>query len=197
MGKRGRFILIINLIIIFVIFVLACNSIKSSAETNNKYNQSQYIDKLCIVLKSDTNIKSKQLNKKINPPNSTQRQLSESNKYLLAKIAMAEAENQNIKTKALIIMSILNRVESSNFPDSISDVIFESKGNIYQYSPIMPDGRWWYIEPDQNCYKALEAVLNDTYDSKGALYFESCQGDSWHSKNLEYLYQSGSLRFYK
>ena len=39
--------------------------------------------------------------------------------YLLARIAMAEAEGCNIQTKTLIIMCVLNRVWSDEFPDTI------------------------------------------------------------------------------
>ena len=37
------------------------------------------------------------------------------------------------------------------------------------------------------------------YDySDGCLYFESCEEtNNWHSRNLEYLFQSGNLRFYR
>ena len=50
---------------------------------------------------------------------------SEEEAYLLAKIAMAEAEGCNTQTKALIIMCVLNRVESNEFPDTIEEVIFQ------------------------------------------------------------------------
>lgn len=123
----------------------------------------------------------------------------ENNKYLLAKIAKVEAGNQNIRTKTLVIMVVLNRVKSKDFPDSISEVIFQSNGKVYQFSPVMPGGSWWTTEPDEDCYEAVEEALNAKYDfSDGALYFESCEEtENWHSKNLTYLYQSQDLRFYK
>ena len=46
--------------------------------------------------------------------------------YLLAKIAMAEAEGENIQTKTLVILTVLNRVHSDEFPDTIYDVIFNT-----------------------------------------------------------------------
>ena len=127
------------------------------------------------------------------------KEFTEDDKYLLAKIAMAEAESQNIQTKTLVIMSVLNRVESDDFPDSILEVIFQNNGKTYQYSPVMQGGRWWTTEPDEDCYEAVEVVLATEYDySDGALYFESCaEEENWHSKNLEFLYQSEDLRFYK
>lgn len=204
MGKRGRFTLIVNLIIILLIMVLACRNIESSAETE-KYELSRDISEVQITTVSDNSIgeycSNKTLSvsevKRIEPVYDTE--FTEDDKYLLAKIAMAEAESQNIQTKTLVIMSVLNRVESKDFPDSISEVIFQNNGDTYQYSPVMQGGRWWTTEPDVDCYEAVEVVLSTEYDySGGALYFESCEEEeNWHSRNLIYLYQSEDLRFYK
>ncbi|MGN0321283.1 MAG: cell wall hydrolase [Lachnospira sp.] len=120
--------------------------------------------------------------------------------YLLAKIAMAEAEGENIQTKTLVILTVLNRVHSDDFPDTIYDVIFDynEKTGVYQFSPVIPGGRWWTTEPNDECYEAVQVVMESQYDySGGALFFESCDYDSWHSRNLEFLYQSGNLKFYK
>lgn len=120
--------------------------------------------------------------------------------YLLAKIAMAEAEGENIQTKILVILTVLNRVHSDDFPDTIHDVIFDynEKTGVYQFSPVIPGGRWWTTEPNDECYEAVQVIMESQYDySDGALFFESCNYDSWHSKNLTFLYQSGKMRFYK
>lgn len=120
--------------------------------------------------------------------------------YLLAKIAMAEAEGENIQTKTLVILTVLNRVHSDGFPDTIYDVIFQynPESDVYQFSPVMPGGRWWTTEPNEDCWEAVKVVMEAQYDySGGALFFESCDYDSWHSKNLNFLYQSGKMRFYK
>lgn len=114
--------------------------------------------------------------------------------YLLAKIAMAEAEGCNTRTKTLIIMSVLNRVWSDEFPDTIYDVIFQTN----QFSPI-DNGRWDRVEPNEDCWEAVKIVMEAKYDySGGATYFESCDNeDNWHSRNLEFLYESDGIRFYK
>lgn len=119
--------------------------------------------------------------------------------YLLAKIVMAEAEGCNMRTKTIVAMVVLNRVQSDQFPDTIHDVIFEQCANgTYQFSPI-GNGRWDSVEPNEDCYEAIEIVKQSVYDySGGALYFENCIGeDNWHSRNLEYLYESEGIRFYK
>lgn len=119
--------------------------------------------------------------------------------YLLARIVMAEAEGCNMQTKTLVAMVVLNRVWSEQFPDTIHDVIFEQCANgTYQFSPI-GNGRWDSVEPNEDCYEAIEIVKQSMYDySGGALYFENCTDeDNWHSRNLEYLYESEGIRFYK
>lgn len=114
--------------------------------------------------------------------------------YLLAKIAMAESEGCNTQTKTLIIMCVLNRVWSDEFPDTIEEVIFQEN----QFSPI-DNGRWDRVEPNEECYQAVKMVMEAKYDySGGATYFENCADeDNWHSRNLEFLYESEGIRFYK
>lgn len=114
--------------------------------------------------------------------------------YLLARIAMAEAEGCNTQTKTLIIMCVLNRVWSDEFPDTIEEVIFQEN----QFSPI-DNGRWDRVEPNEGCYEAVKVVMEAKYDySGGATYFENCADeDNWHSRNLEFLYESEGIRFYK
>lgn len=114
--------------------------------------------------------------------------------YLLAKIAMAEAEGEDTEGKACVIMVVLNRMLSDEFPNTIEGVIFQDN----QFSPVS-NGRFDSVEPNDDCWSALDMVQIDKWDkSQGALYFESCQSeDNWHSRNLEYLFTHGKHRFYK
>ena len=114
--------------------------------------------------------------------------------YLLAKIAMAEAEGESIQGKILVILVVLNRVHNADFPNTIQDVIFEEN----QFTPVI-NGRFDKVEPDADCWEAVQVVMEAQYDySDGALYFESCDdADNWHSRNLDYLYQCGNHKFYK
>lgn len=127
------------------------------------------------------------------------RNLTDYEKLLLAKIAMAEAEGESIETKMYVIMTVLNRVESNQFPDTVEKVIFEEHDGVYQFSPVMFGGRWWTTEPNEECWVAVEIINETEHDvSKGALYFESCKNpDNWHSRNLEFLFESDGMRFYK
>lgn len=113
--------------------------------------------------------------------------------YMLCKIAMAEAEGESTEGKALVMLVVLNRVSSDGFPNTIEGVIFQAG----QFSPIA-DGRYYNIEPNEDCWKAYELITVDKWDeSQGALFFEACTSGSWHSESLEYLFQYGNHRFYR
>lgn len=120
--------------------------------------------------------------------------------YLLARIAMAEAEGESTEGKAMVIRTVLNRVWNDDFPGTIEDVIFEIKDGVFQFSSVMPGERYWNVEPNEDCYKALYMVMVDHWDeSEGALYFEAVSNGegTWHSKNLEYIKTVGNHNFYK
>ena len=112
--------------------------------------------------------------------------------YLLAKIAMAEAENQDTEGKALVILVVLNRVWDDRYPDTIREVIYQEN----QFSPVS-NGRFDRVEPDEDCWKALEMVQVGHWDkSQGALHFESKSQSTWHEEHLKYLFKHGDHYFY-
>ena len=112
--------------------------------------------------------------------------------YLLAKIAMAEAENQDTEGKALVILVVLNRVWDDRYPDTIREVIYQEN----QFSPVS-NGRFDKVEPNEDCWKALEMVQVEHWDeSQGALYFESKSQSTWHEEHLKYLFKHGDHYFY-
>ena len=110
---------------------------------------------------------------------------------MLMKIAMAEAEGESVEGKALVMLVVLNRAWSDEFPDSIKEVIFQKN----QFSPVAEGGRYWTTEPDAGCYEALELVMGGWDESQGA--FESTGRDGWHSQNLEFLFEFGGHKFYR
>lgn len=113
--------------------------------------------------------------------------------YMLAKIAMAEAESEDTEGKALVMLVVLNRVWSDEFPDTIAGVIFQDG----QFSPIS-NGRYDEVKPDADCYRALQLIQIDGWDeSRGATYFESKSESNWHSEHLTFLSQHGKHYFYK
>lgn len=125
--------------------------------------------------------------------------LTENEEYLLAKISQCEAGNCDIETRVKIMQCIYNRTLDDEFPDTILKVIYENNNGTYQFSPVASGGSWYYKEPTEEDYKALEIFKNKTSDdSDGILYFENCPNvDNWHSRNLEYVNTYDGMRFYK
>lgn len=203
-------ILIANLLIIFTIMLLAIMSEvsgKNQIEGGNDTTvyESKVNDHTTVIPPANASTDKMESTKPETETEETTkeqfcRNISDEDKYLLAKIAMAEAEGESLECKMMVIFTVLNRVESSDryFPDTIKEVIFQCNNGVYQFSPVAPGGRWYRVEPNEECWEAVEIVNSMEEDiSNGALYFESCKGESWHSRNLEFICQVGPMRFYK
>ena len=122
-----------------------------------------------------------------------EREISKEDHYLLAKMVMAEAEDETVIGQALVALVILNRVDDPNFPDTVEEVIYQDG----QFSPIS-NGRWDAVEPDDSCYAAVHLVGTGWDESYGATYFVSKNSKStWHENNLEYLFAEGAHKFYR
>lgn len=189
------------IIIIIMMIVALCNISRPavSEEVNESYKAETikpHVSDLVVYesYESDTQEEETEIEVNYYPEFTYSKDWSVEDSYLLAKIAMAEAEGCNTRTKTLIILCVLNRVWSDEFPDTIHDVIFQTN----QFSPI-DNGRWDRVEPNEDCWEAVKVVMEAKYDySGGATYFESCSDeDNWHSRNLEFLYESEGIRFYK
>lgn len=189
------------IIIIIMMIVALCNVTRPtvSEEVNESYKVETikpHVSDLVVYEPYEPNTQEEETEIEVNyyPEFTYSKDWSVEDSYLLAKIAMAEAEGCNTQTKTLIILCVLNRVKSDEFPDTIHDVIFQTN----QFSPI-DNGRWDRVEPNEDCWEAVKVVMEAKYDySGGATYFESCSDeDNWHSRNLEFLYESEGIRFYK
>lgn len=115
---------------------------------------------------------------------------------MLQKIAMAEAGGEGKECMALVMLTVLNRTWSDKFPNSIYGVIHQTTNGTYQFTPVA-NGAYAAAIPSNECKEALNMVMSGWNESQNALYFESCSGSSWHSRNLQYLYSCGRMKFYK
>lgn len=190
----SKFIITVNFIIIyFLLFINLISYIESDEYKRHVEEEVYAVEEITPVTLSEEEKPAEK-----GPKFEYSKDWSINDNYLLAKIAMAEAEGCDLQTKCHVIMVILNRVHDSRFPNTIEEVIFEKHGDTYQFTPV-GNGRWNSVEPNEECWKAVEKVINSTHDSsEGALFFESCANDdNWHSKNLIFLYESDGIRFYK
>ena len=196
--------LVWHIIIITIIMIIALwnmprviaekeDTSKSVSESYSNKTTTPYVSNL-VTFEPQAEEESSEIEVDYYPEFTYSKDWSAEESYLLARIAMAEAEGCNTQTKTLIIMCVLNRVWSDEFPDTIEEVIFQEN----QFSPI-DNGRWDRVEPNEDCYEAVKVVMEAKYDySGGATYFENCADeDNWHSRNLEFLYESEGIRFYK
>lgn len=118
--------------------------------------------------------------------------LTEEEQTMLLKIGMAErGEKDCTECIALVMCTVLNRVNADRFGSSISGVLFAQD----QFTPVM-DGSYHNAEPNDRCREALDMVIYGWDESQGALYYEWCEGESWHSQNLHLLFQHCDVRFY-
>lgn len=120
-------------------------------------------------------------------------EISEADQILLLKLAFAEAGNQDVDGKALVMLVVLNRVKSDEFPDTISKVIYQKN----QFSPVASGSFDRATSSNPGCLEALELVMQGYDISQGATYFESLKSyDSWHYRNLNFLFEHGGHWFY-
>lgn len=119
-------------------------------------------------------------------------EFTEEEKQMLLKIGMAERGNTGCtECIALVMCVIQNRVEADRFGSSIRSVLFAPE----QFTPVM-DGSYYNAKPNENCYDAYDLICSGWDESQGALYYEWCDGPSWHSQNLHLLFQHCDVRFY-
>ena len=124
--------------------------------------------------------------------------ITDEESQMLMKLAMAEAENQGVTGKALVMNVVHNRVLSDEFPNTIEGVIFEPVTEEYHQFSVIDDGRYDAAVPDEECQEALQMVLSYWDGSNNALYFEAYYNtNNWHRKNLTELFRYGDIIFYK
>jgi N-acetylmuramoyl-L-alanine amidase len=111
---------------------------------------------------------------------------------MLEKISIAEAGGESVECMAMVMLVVLNRAWSDEFPNTIKEVLYENK----QFTPIS-NGSYDSAVPNEKSQEALNMIMQGWNESQNALYFESCSGESWHSRNLEYLFQIDNMRFYR
>lgn len=109
---------------------------------------------------------------------------------LLALCVEAEAGNQGLYGKKLVADVVLNRVDSPDFPDTITDVILQCGNNgVYQFS-VVCDGRIDAVEPTEETFQAVREEL-ERRTNKDILFFTSegfsPYGSAWEKVGDHYF----------
>lgn len=86
---------------------------------------------------------------------------------LLARVINGEARGEPYKGQVAVGAVIMNRVESSEFPNTISGVIYQAN----QFSCVMDGQINKAIDPNSTVYKAAREAYNGADPTNGALFF--------------------------
>ena len=115
--------------------------------------------------------------------------------YWLARIISAEAKGEPLRGKIAVGNVILNRVRSSDFPNTIYSVIFDRKYGV-QFTPAA--NGTVYETPTEESIIAAKICLEGYTVNSGILYFvnPTKSPNSWASKNRAYFARIGNHAFY-
>lgn len=126
--------------------------------------------------------------------------ISDKDYEILLRIVEAESGGEDETGKLLVANVVLNRVQSSQFPNTVEEVVFQNDGNCYQFSPV-GNGRYDSVSISDETYRAVERALMGENLSEGALYFVSEKYADpkkleWFHSKLTLLYSHGGHNFY-
>ncbi len=95
---------------------------------------------------------------------------SDSELYLFAQIVTAESEGEPYEGQVAVAATILNRMRSKDYPNTLYEVIYQvTDGKYYQYSPVL-DGRI-NCTPSASAKRAVRAAISGLDPSYGATGF--------------------------
>lgn len=97
------------------------------------------------------------------------RTVSSSELDLLARLVHAEAGGEPYLGQVAVAATVLNRVDSPKYPNSITAVIYQVTNGYYQYSPVL-DGRI-NLPASESAYRAALEAINGVDPTNGATGF--------------------------
>ncbi len=126
--------------------------------------------------------------------------LDDESTEILCRIVEAEAGSEDEKGRMLVANVIMNRVESSRFPNTVKGVVFQKGGGVYQFSPVAT-GSYYRVKVSEKTRKAVERVLMGEDESKGALYFVNRHATNpdnmrWFDTRCKALFTYGRHEFF-
>ena len=117
----------------------------------------------------------------VNPPEPATPAVSISNeeKDLFARLVEAEAKGESYEGKVAVATVVLNRVDSSEFPNTVTEVINEVVGDAYAFSPVQ-NGEINNTASDESI-RAVEEALTRQDRLNDCIYFYNPEiaTDTW------------------
>lgn len=120
---------------------------------------------------------------------------SDDDLYWLSRIIYAEARGESYAGKVAVGNTVLNRVSSSEFPNTVAGVVFDTKYGV-QYTPAA--NGTIYNTPDAESVNAAKDALNGVNYVGDSLYFynHNTAPNAWASKNRPYYTTIGNHTFH-
>lgn len=115
--------------------------------------------------------------------------------YWLSRIISAESRGESLEGQIAVGNVVLNRVKNENFPNTVYDVIFDTKFGV-QFTPI--SNGTIYNPPSESSIVAAKICLEGTTLSEHILYFlnVSAASNLWVHNNRPYVMTVGVHSFY-
>lgn len=161
---------ILRLSVIFAVstILLFSGRIEGKCETNEYVIPEATVEMITYIPEAKVSMVKEEPKKKTKKESS----MSKKDKELLALVTMAEAEGECEKGKRLVIDTILNRVDSKRFPNTIKEVVYQKS----QFTS-MWNGRVdrCYIKKD--IYQLVEEELESRTNSEVLFFTAGRYGD--------------------
>lgn len=124
--------------------------------------------------------------------------MSDEDYYWLLRIVEAEAGEDDVKARTMVANVIMNRVAEPEFPNTVTEVIFEYVNGVPQFAPTY-DGTIYTVDVTDETREAVRDALHGADYSEGALFFvmkSAADSFSWFDTDLKWLYKYGVHDFY-
>ncbi len=120
---------------------------------------------------------------------------NETDLYWLARIISAEARGESLAGQIAVGNVVLNRVRSTEFPNTVKGVIFDTKYGV-QFSPV--SSGTIYNTPTASAIRAAKICLEGYSLSEKMLYFYNPRiaTSSWIGRTRPYIMTIGNHDFY-
>ncbi len=126
----------------------------------------------------------------------SQQGYSDEDLYWLSRIISAESRGEPLKGKLAVGTVVLNRVASSQFPNTIYDVIFDKRWG-GQFEPVR--NGTVYQDPTPESVQAAKLCLQGAREAGDSLYFlaPALTNNHWIMENRSYVTTIGCHWFYR
>jgi N-acetylmuramoyl-L-alanine amidase len=105
---------------------------------------------------------------------------------LFAQLVYAEARGESFKGQVAVAAVVLNRIDSDQFPDTLSGVVYEPRAFSCVANGAIQN------HPDKEAYRAVYAAISGWDPSQGALfYFNPDKSDSTWMRSLTVIVRIG------